>query len=53
MKLGEDLQKRLNKKFEPSTIIESTYKGKDMAFKTDSEGNASFCLLAGEMKAGE
>jgi len=45
VKLGEDLQKRLSKKFEPSTVIESTYKGKDMAFKTDSEGNATFLFI--------
>ncbi len=45
MKLGEDLQKRLSKKFEPSTVIESTYKGKDLAFKTDNEGNATFLFI--------
>ncbi|MGZ5243950.1 MAG: hypothetical protein ACXWEY_03870 [Bacteroidia bacterium] len=52
MKLSEDLQKILSKKFEPSTIIESTYKGKDMAFKTDSEGNATFLFIGKRDESG-
>jgi hypothetical protein len=40
MAIGEDLQKKLSKKFEPSTMVEMKYKGYDLAFKTDDEGNA-------------
>jgi hypothetical protein len=39
MKLGEDLVKRLRKKFEPSSMVTMRYKGNDIAFKTDKEGN--------------
>lgn len=52
MKLGEDLQKRLRAKFEPGTMIESTYKGKDMAFKTDNEGNAVFLFIGKKNERG-
>jgi hypothetical protein len=40
MKLSEDLIKKLQKKFEPSTMVNMRYKGNDVAFKTDKEGNA-------------
>jgi hypothetical protein len=38
--ISEDLQKKLSKKFESSTMLEMKYKGYDIAFKTDDEGNA-------------
>ena len=38
--ISEDLQKKLAKPFEPSTMIEMKYKGYDLAFKTDDDGNA-------------
>jgi hypothetical protein len=37
--ISEDLQKKLRKLFDPSTMIEMKYKGYDLAFKTDVEGN--------------
>lgn len=40
MKLSEALIKKLAKKFEPSTMIEDHFRGNDIAFKTDEEGNA-------------
>ena len=40
MPLGEDLVKKLSKKFEPSTMVTMRYKSYDLAFKTDEEGNA-------------
>jgi hypothetical protein len=40
MKLSEDLIKKLQKKFEPSTMVSMRYKGNDIAFKTDKDGNA-------------
>ena len=39
MKLGEDLIKKLQKKYEPSAMVHMQYRGKDLAFKTDKEGN--------------
>lgn len=38
--IGDDLQKKLRKLFEPSTMVEMKYKGYDLSFKTDDEGNA-------------
>jgi hypothetical protein len=40
MKLSDDLVKRLAKTFEPSTLIHDTFRGNDIAFKTDADGNA-------------
>jgi hypothetical protein len=40
MKLSEDLVKKLRKKYEPSTMVNLRYKGNDIAFKTDKDGNA-------------
>jgi hypothetical protein len=40
MKLSEDLIKKLQRKFEPSTMVNMQYKGNDIAFKTDKYGNA-------------
>ena len=39
MKLSEDLIRKLQKKYEPSTMVTIRYKGNDIAFKTDKEGN--------------
>ena len=38
--ISEDLQQKLAKKFQPSTMVEMKYKGYDLAFKTDEYGNA-------------
>jgi hypothetical protein len=40
MKLSEDLIKKLQKKYEPSAMVNMRYKGNDVAFKTDKDGNA-------------
>ena len=45
MALGEDLQKKLSKKFEPSAMVETAYKGYDLAIKTDEEGNAVLLFI--------
>jgi len=39
MALSEHLQQKLSKKYEPSAMVEMKYKGNDLAFKTDEEGN--------------
>lgn len=39
MKLSEPLIKLLSKKYEPSVMVSSTFKGNDIAFRTDEEGN--------------
>jgi hypothetical protein len=40
MSLSEDLVKKLAKKHEPTTLIHQRFRGNDIAFKTDEEGNA-------------
>ncbi|HUQ96243.1 MAG TPA: hypothetical protein VM010_01155 [Chitinophagaceae bacterium] len=40
MKLRDELVKKLSKTFEPSTLIDDSFRGNDIRFKTDSAGNA-------------
>jgi len=40
MKLSEDLIKKLGKKHEPSAMLHTTFRGNDVSFKTDEDGNA-------------
>jgi len=40
MALNELLQSKLRKKYQPSSMVEMKFKGKDLTFKTDDEGNA-------------
>lgn len=49
MKLSEELVKKLSKVYEPATIINMKFKGKDVAFKTDEEGRP-ILLFIGEME---
>jgi hypothetical protein len=39
MSLGADLQLKLSKKYEPSSMVYLTFRGNDLAVQTDSEGN--------------
>lgn len=39
MRLNEDLLNILSKTYEKSALINSSYKRKDISFKTDEEGN--------------
>jgi hypothetical protein len=39
MKLSGELQKLLSKRYEPSSMIDMQFKGNDVSFKTDEEGN--------------
>lgn len=45
MALSEDLQKKLSKKFEISSMLEMKYKGYDLSLKTDEEGNAVLLFI--------
>jgi hypothetical protein len=40
MTLGDDILKKINQKFEPSTKIEMRFKAYDLVLVTDKEGNA-------------
>jgi hypothetical protein len=39
MSLGAELQMKLTKKYEPSSLIHMKFKGNDLAVQTDKEGN--------------
>jgi hypothetical protein len=39
MALGADLQLKLSKKYEPSTLVYLSFRGKDVAVRTNGEGN--------------
>jgi hypothetical protein len=40
MSLNEDIQKKLRKSFEPSSMVQFRYRNYDMAVETDEQGNA-------------
>jgi hypothetical protein len=48
MKLGEPILKILAKTYEPLTLINQSFKGYDIAFKTDEDGNP-ILLFIGHM----
>lgn len=52
MPLNEDLQKKLSKKFEPSTLVDMKFKGNDLSFKTDDEGNAILLFIGKKTEHG-
>jgi hypothetical protein len=52
MALSDDLQKKLAKKFEPSAMIEMKYKGYDLAFKTDEDGNPILLFMGRKSEGG-
>lgn len=51
MKLGQPLLLKLGKKYAPSSMVGLKYKGKDLCFKTDEEGNP-VVLFIGKADAG-
>lgn len=52
MPLSEDLQKKLGKKYESSSMVEMKYKGYDLSFKTDEEGNAVLLFIGKKTEQG-
>lgn len=49
MKIGDSLLKKLNKKYEPASMVNLKFNGYDLAMKTDEEGNPVL-LFIGEAK---
>jgi hypothetical protein len=45
MKLSDELQKKLKKLYEPSSLIQLKFRGNDIAFKTDEKGNAILLFI--------
>ena len=52
MALSEDLQKKLGRKYECSAMVEMKYKGYDLSFKTDEEGNAILLFIGKKTEQG-
>lgn len=52
MKIGEELRKKLSKKYEPSALIHSQFKGNDLAFRTDAEGNPVLLFIGKKDESG-
>jgi hypothetical protein len=52
MALGEELQKKLKKLLEPSSMVEMKYKGYDLSIKTDEKGNAILVFIGKKTEQG-
>lgn len=52
MKLSEGLQAKLGKKYPPSSMVNMQYHGKDVAFKTDAEGNPVLAFVGRKTEEG-
>ncbi|HEV7333338.1 MAG TPA: hypothetical protein VGN63_20045 [Flavisolibacter sp.] len=52
MSLGDDLLKKINKKFEPSANIPLRYRSYDLVLITDKEGNAVQLFMGKANEAG-
>ena len=52
MKLSEALQKKLSGHFEPAVMIDMRFKGNDVSFKTDEEGNPVLLFIGTRNKEG-
>ena len=52
MSLGDDLLKKINKKFEPSVKVSMRYRSYDLLLVTDKEGNAVQLFMGRENEQG-
>ena len=52
MPLGDDIVKRINQAFEPSTTVTLRYRGQDLVLVTDKDGNAIQLFLGKADKDG-
>lgn len=53
MGLSYGLERKLKKRYEPLSLIESGYKGLDLAFKTDDEGNPVLLFIGHKTSEGK
>lgn len=53
MKLSEQLEKLLAKMYEPLSLVEMHYRKKDIAFKTDENGNPVLLFIGRKNEAGK
>lgn len=52
MALGEQLRAKLRKLYSPSSMISMKYKGNDISFKTDDEGNPILLFIGRKNEEG-
>ena len=52
MSLGDEILKKINKKFDPSTKVSLRYKSYDLLLITDKEGNAIQLFMGKENEQG-
>lgn len=52
MKIGDELKKKLSKTYEPSSMVEMAFKGNDLAFKTDPDGNPVLLFIGRKTESG-
>ena len=45
MQPGEDLLKKLSARFDPSSLVNFRFRGKDVVVKTDDQGNATLAFI--------
>lgn len=50
--MNDDLIKLLSKRYEPSAMVNQHFRGKDLAFKTDKEGNPVMLFIGKEQEDG-
>lgn len=53
MAISEHLQRRIQKKYEPSSLVSFTYKGNDIMLKTDAEGNGVLMFIGKRTRNGK
>jgi hypothetical protein len=53
MSLSYHLQLKLTKRYEPSSMVSMKYKGNDLTFKTDEEGNPIVLFIGKELPNGK
>ena len=47
------LQEKLSRRYQPSAMVEMRYKGNDLAFKTDEEGNPVLLFIGRKNERGQ
>jgi hypothetical protein len=53
MPLSRDLQLKLSKQYEANSLVSGAYKGNDITFKTDADGNAVLLFIGRMSKDGK
>jgi hypothetical protein len=52
MALSDHLRSKLRKKYQPSSLVEMKYKGNDLSFQTDDEGNPVLLFIGKKNREG-